>query len=148
MSSGKHVSIFCSFWRAVLNEKIWYLGKTRKNYFIFCSKVFTPRLLMHDFSSGASVSVWTFCYSCIWVPQLSSVWKDGSQNHTVIVGKSSNKQKCWQTKGFLWPEGFFWRTADSLTVQDKQGTHEQLSLNKHTAVDHSDNNTVLRIKGM
>ncbi len=37
------------------------------------------------------------------------------------------------------PEGFF-----CLTVQDKQGTHEQLSLNKkHTAVDHSGNNTVL-----
>ncbi len=30
------------------------------------------------------------------------------------------------------PEGFFWRTADSVTVQDKQGTHEQLSLNKKT----------------
>ncbi len=43
---------------------------------------------------------------------------------------------------------FFWRTADSLTVQDKQGTHEQPSLNKKTAVDHSGNNTVLRIKRM
>ncbi len=50
------------------------------------------------------------------------------------------------------PEGFFWRTADSLTVQDKQGTHEQLSqrkeINKNTAVDHSGNNTILRIKQM
>ncbi len=45
-------------------------------------------------------------------------------------------------------EGFFLRTADSLTVQDKQRTREQLSLNKHTAVDHSDNNTVLEIKGV
>ncbi len=42
----------------------------------------------------------------------------------------------------------FVKTADSLTVQDKQGTHEQLSLTKNTAVDHSANNTVLRIKGM
>ncbi len=41
------------------------------------------------------------------------------------------------------------RQEDSLTVQDKQGTHEQLSLNKkNTSVDHSGNNTVLRIKGM
>ncbi len=39
--------------------------------------------------------------------------------------------------------------CDSLAVQDKQGTHEQLSLNrKHTAVDHLDNNTVLGIKGV
>ncbi len=28
---------------------------------------------------------------------------------------------------FVGAEGFFWRTADSLTVQDKQGTHEQLN---------------------
>ncbi len=47
LSSGKHVTIFCSFWRAVLNEKIWYLGKTRKIYTSsFCSSVFLPRLLM------------------------------------------------------------------------------------------------------
>ncbi len=45
--SGKHVTIFCSFWRAVLYEKIWYLGKTRKIYTSsFCSNVFPPRLLM------------------------------------------------------------------------------------------------------
>ncbi len=46
-----------------------------------------------------------------------------------------------------------WRTAGSLTVQDKQGTHEQLPLNnnnnnKNTAVDRSGNNTVLSIKWM
>ncbi len=33
--------------------------------------------------------VWTFCNSCAWVTQLSSVWKDGSQNHTVIAKKGS-----------------------------------------------------------
>ncbi len=38
----------------------------------------------------------------------------------------------------------FPKTAGSLTVQDKQGTHAQLSLN-NTTVDHSGNNTVLRI---
>ncbi len=42
----------------------------------------------------------------------------------------------------------FSRTDERLTVQDKQGTHEQLSLNKKTSVDHSGNNTVLRIKCM
>ncbi len=31
-----------------------------------------------------------------------------------------------KTKEFVGPEGFFWRTAGSLTIQDKQGTHEQL----------------------
>jgi len=52
--------------------------------------------------------------------------------------------------------------SSSLTVQDKQGTHEKLSQNKTkqnktnkknkkiktTSVDHSGNNTVLRIKAM
>ncbi len=33
--------------------------------------------------------VWTFFNSCAWVTQLSSVWKDGSQNHTVIAKKRS-----------------------------------------------------------
>ncbi len=47
-----------------------------------------------------------------WVPQLSSVWKDGSQNHRVIVGKGLNTQTCWKTKDFVGPEGFFWKTAD------------------------------------
>ncbi len=42
----------------------------------------------------------------------------------------------------------FLKNSSSLNVQDKQGTREQLSLNKHTAVDHSDNNTVLGIKGV
>ncbi len=62
---------------------------------------------MHGFPSGASVNVWTFCNSCIWVPQLSLVWKDGSENDTVIVGKGSNTQKCCKTKEFVEPEGFF-----------------------------------------
>ncbi len=53
-----------------------------------------------------------------------------SIERTVIVGKGSNTQKGWKTKEFVGPEGFFWRTAASLTVQDKQGTREQLSLNK------------------
>ncbi len=46
LSSGKHVTIICSFWRAVLNEKEkLYLGKIRNMYTSpFCSKVFTPRL--------------------------------------------------------------------------------------------------------
>ncbi len=61
----------------------------------------------------------------------------------VQVYKNAGKPK------YVWEaEGFFWRTADSLTVPDKQETHEQLSLNKKTSVDHLGNNTLLRIKHM
>ncbi len=46
------------------------------------------------------------------------------------------------------PEWFFWRTADSLTVQDKQGTHEQLPQKKKKENSCGSFNTVLRIKRM
>ncbi len=43
LSSVKHVTIICSLWRAVLNEKIWYSGKIRTIYTSpFCYNVFTP----------------------------------------------------------------------------------------------------------
>ncbi len=83
---------------------------------------------MRGFPSEASVSVLIFCNSCIWVPQFSSVWKDWSQNHTVIVGKGSNTQTYWKTK-FVGAEEFFW-TAGNVSVQDKQETYEQLSHKK------------------
>ncbi len=89
----------------------------------------------------------------IWVPQLSLEWKDGSQTHTVIVGKGSNthtQTKCCKTKEFVGHEGFFWWTAGSLTLQDKQGTmlmRSNYHQTKKTAVDHSGNNTVLKLKG-
>ncbi len=88
-------------------------------------QVFNPSSYCTVFPSGASVSVWTLCNSCIWVPQLSSVWKDVSQKHTVILERVQNQRICNKK-----PEWFFWRTAASLTVQDKQWTHEQLSLNE------------------
>ncbi len=61
------------------------------------------------FPSGASVSVWIFCNSCIRVPQLSSCEKMDLKI-IVIVGKGSNTQKCWKTKIFVGAEGF-WRGA-------------------------------------
>jgi len=58
------------------------------------SKCFHPPSINAScFFSGASVNVWTFFKSCVWVPKLSSVWKDGSQNHSVTAGKGSNMQK-------------------------------------------------------
>ncbi len=47
------------------------------------------------FPSGAFVNVWTFFNNCVcvWVPQLSSVWKYGSQNHTITVVKGSNMKR-------------------------------------------------------
>ncbi len=59
-------------------------------------KVFTPRLLMHRVFFWSISECLNLFNSCVWVPQLSSVWKDGSQNHTVTAGKGSNMQKCWK----------------------------------------------------
>ncbi len=90
---------------------------------------------------NVNVNVWTFFNSCVWVHQLSSVWKDGSQNHTVTAGKGSNMQKCWKTAESTERGGFVWRTVLSSTVQNKQGTHEQPTQNKRTVVDHPGNLT-------
>ncbi len=72
---------------------------------------------------------------------------DGSQNHTQSL---LERVQIHTNSEFVGPEDFFfWRTADSLSVQGKQGTYEQLSLNKKTkqkrAVDYSGNNKEWRV---
>ncbi len=104
-------------------------------------KVFTPRLLMHRVFFWSISECLNLFNSCVWVHQLSSVWKDGSQNHTVTAGKGSNMQKCWKTAESTERGGFVWRTVLSSTVQNKQGTHEQPTQNKRTVVDHPGNLT-------
>ncbi len=47
----------------------------------------------------------------------------------------------------LWEQKDFTENSSSLTVQDKQGTHEQPSLNKQTQLWIIQLTTVLRIKG-
>ncbi len=81
----------------------------------------------------------------VWVPQSSSVWEDGSQNHTVTAGKGSNMQKMLENWRFLGHGGLFWRTVLSLTVLNKQETHEQPSENSHGSSRKP--HTVLKTKG-
>ncbi len=87
-----------------------------------------PALNACVFPSGASVSVWIFCNSCIWVPQLSSVWKDGFQRRRWRIFLKNSRQ--FNCSG---------QTRDSWTTITKQ---------KNTAVDHSGNNIVLKVKHM
>ncbi len=119
-----------AFRRAVLNRKKLYFYKINKNV-----DILIPFISFHPPGLNASCFFlehqWMFEHvfnSCVWVPQLSSVWKDGSQNHS----------HCW--KGFKYAkdavklknlQDMVLRTslALSLTVQNKQGTHEQPSLN-------------------
>ncbi len=54
-------------------------------------------------------------------------------------------KRCWKTEDSAGHGGFFWRTVLSLTVQIKQGTHEQPSQNKKTSSRLP--NTLLRTKG-
>ncbi len=56
-------------------------------------------------------------------------WISKSYSH---CWKGFKYTKMLKKKEFVGAEGFFRRTAGRLTVQDKQGTHEQLSLNKET----------------
>ncbi len=58
-------------------------------------------------------------------------------------------RRCWKTKNVQELEDFSEeQQTEATTAQDKQGTHEQLSQNIKTVVDHPGNNTVLRFKGM
>ncbi len=85
-------------------------------------QVFNPGSYCTVFPSGASVSVWTLCNSCIWVPQLSSVWKDVSQKHTVILERVQNQRICGTWMIFLKNSGQFncsGQTMDSWTTITK-----------------------------
>ncbi len=76
--------------------------------------------------------------SYIWVPQLSSVLKDGFQKHTVDVRKGSNvAEDAGKSKNVQELEDF----TEEQQAQDKQGTNEQLSQNIKTVVDHPGNDT-------
>ncbi len=102
-----------------------------------------PRLIV--FPSGASVSVRSFCDSCIWVLNVKR-----SQIIKLLERVQICKKCC---KRFVGPEGFFWRTAGSLTVQEGQTMDSWTTITnqtnkQNTAVDPSGNNTVLRIKCM
>ncbi len=46
-------------------------------------------LLMHRVSFWSISECLNLCNTCVWVPQLSWVWKYGNQNHTVPAGKGS-----------------------------------------------------------
>ncbi len=52
---------------------------------------------------------------------------------TVIVGKGSNTQMVLENRRISGTWRIFLKNS-SLTVQDKQGTHEQLSLNKQLSI--------------
>ncbi len=57
------------------------------------------------FFQSSTVQFWWACANCS---------LRGSQNHTVIVGKGSNRQKYWKTKEFVGPEGFFMKNSRQL----------------------------------
>ncbi len=103
------------FWAWFRTQTGWFWLAT--DCFFFCW------LLMHAFPSGASVSVWIFCNSCIWVPQLSSVWNDGSQNHTVIVEKGSNTQKNAGKPNNLWDLKDFYEKQQTVECSGQTRDH-------------------------
>ncbi len=106
----KKISILCSFWRAVLKEQIWF------THLYHPVQKFTPPALNVLFPSGASVNVFTFYNSGVWVLQFSSEWKDGSQNHKSLLDRCQICRRCWKTKEFVGLGGFFWRTAGNWTA--------------------------------
>ncbi len=113
-----------------------------KNFWTEGRCIFFFFFLEHQWVFKSSVIV---AYESLSCPR----WEKMDLKIIVIVGKGSNTQKCCKTKESVGAEGFFWRTAGSLTVQDKQrDSWTTITKQKNTAVDHSGNNTLLRIKRM
>ena len=141
MSSGKHISIFCSVQRAELNKK-------NLDLFILFKSFHPPALnascflLKHQWMFEPFLIVVFESLSC---PQCEKMDLKIIQS---LLERVQICKKCWKTEESAGPGDFFWRTELSLTAQNKQGTHEQPSQNKKTVVDHPGNHTVLRIKGM
>ncbi len=97
-----------------------------------CSKVYIHLILntvlLPEWSTAVFFCLVIAVHESLSCPQCEKMEKlSKSYSH---CWKGFKYTKCWKTKEFVGPEGFFWRTAGSLTVQDKQGTHEKLSLNK------------------
>ncbi len=86
LSSGKHASVFCSFWRAVLNDTKKMIFRQNKIYtFSFCSKVYTPAL-----------NAWFFLLDVKrWTSNHSYCWKGFT--YTRDAGKPKNM---WDLKDF------------------------------------------------
>ncbi len=127
-------------WIYIFHIKDVYMKSTRENNSLIYTN--SSKVYIHFILNPMLLPEWSTAVFCLVIDVNESLVCPEQLNCLlffrkilqvpVIVGKSSNTQKCWKTKPFVGPEGFFWRTADSLTVQDKQGTREQQSLNKKT----------------
>ncbi len=133
-----------TFWRAVLIEKKRYLGKIRKKFKGFHAPALNACffLLEHRWVFEASVIVMHESLSC---PQCGKMDLKITQSllERVQIHKNAGKPKnLWDLKGFSEEQQQFncsGQTMDSWTTITKQ---------TNTAVDHSANYTLLRIKGV
>ncbi len=117
---------------AVITVINWMEG----NIFLSCCfGISSEHCLIGGLGLGSEGFFWISCPRC----EKMDLKIIQSLLERVKIHRNAGKPKnLWYLKDF----------SDSLTVQDKQGTYEQLSLNKNRAVDYSGNNTVLRIKRM
>ncbi len=114
----------CSFWRAVLHEKIWYLGKIKK---IFSSKhsvqKFSPPGLMHYFS----------------------FWSISECLHTIVAYESLSCPQ-WEKMDFKFIQSYVGFATSRIHCEKGSNTQNMLdnlkdvlimnNYKKKTAVDH------------
>lgn len=79
----------------------------------------TPHLHGIMLSAWASMNICTFCKS-------QSVPRCEKMNLNIVY-LSEICRSCWKSTVSVGPEGLFLQNCVSLTAQDKQGTHEELS---------------------
>ncbi len=97
--------------------------------------------------SGASVNVFTFCNNCM-SPSiaLGLVWKDGSQNHTVTVGKGSNMQKMLENQRMCRSWRIFLKNSRLLNCSGATRTWTTITKQKNSRGSSRKQHRLLRCK--
>ncbi len=111
LSSGKHVTIFCSLWRVVLNKKIIF-RQIKKLHISILFRSFHPPalnacffLLEHQWEFETNVIV---AYESLRCPQCEKMDLKIIQS---LLERVQIHKKCWKTKEFVGPEGFFLKNS-------------------------------------
>ncbi len=134
LSSGKHIiTVSCSFWKAVLNEKIYIFRQNKKNvHILYTSGSASFFLLERQWVFELFVIVGYESLSC---PQCEKMDLNIIQS---LLKKVQICKRGWKTKECVHgPEGSFWRTAGNLIIQDKQGEKKQLWIIQVTTQYHT-----------
>lgn len=102
-------------------------------------------LMCYIFLSIKKCCCFFCCNSCVWISQLSLMWKDSSSNHTITAGKKTNMQGILEKQRLCRTRRIFQKNSGQI---NRTGTCKQLSQSIKTIMDHPGHNRQLRFMGI